>query len=148
MILCLAAVCAVALSADAAQVASGTVASSSTEAVGTVVDAYVGLYRKDTLAQWRTLFLPTFTATSPGANGTVTVRTLDEFYESQARGFARATEMSETLEHVVVERTGRLATAWADFVFRQDGASRRGRLVLTLVETQGSWRIAGLMFTY
>ncbi len=133
---------------DAAQVASATDASRSTEAVGTVVGAYVRLYRKDTLPEWRTLFLPTFTATSPGANGVVTVRTLEDFYESQARGFARATEMSETLEHIVIERTGRLATAWADFVFRQDDTTRRGRLVLTLVETQGAWRIAGLMFSY
>ena len=33
---------------------------------------------------------------------------------AQARGFAQATDMSETLEHVTIERTGRLATAWAD----------------------------------
>ena len=94
------------------------------------------------------LFQPSFTATSPGADGAVTVRTLDEFYGSQARGFARAAEMSETLEHVVIERSGRLATAWADFVFRQDGTSRRGRLVLALVETKATWRIASVMFSY
>lgn len=131
--------------AVAAQVAP---VSTSTDGVRRVVDAYVGLYRKDTLAEWRTLFLPTFTATSPGADGAVTVRTLDEFYEVQARGFARATEMSETLEHVVIERSGRLATAWADFVFQQDGTSRRGRLVLSLVEAKATWRIAGVMFSY
>lgn len=120
----------------------------STAAVRKVVDDYVGLYRKDTLAEWRTLFLPTFTATSPGADGAVTVRTLDEFYESQARGFARAAEMSETLENVVIERSGRMATAWADFVFRQDGTARPGRLVLTLIEAKTTWRIASLMFSY
>jgi hypothetical protein len=113
-----------------------------------VVDDYVGLYRKDTLAEWRRLFLPTFTSTSTNADGTVTVRALDQFYDAQARGFARATEMSEMLEHVVIERSGRLATAWADFVFRQDGTSRRGRLVLTLVEAEGAWKIANLMFSY
>lgn len=128
--------------------AASVPAATDTAAVRKVVDDYVGLYRKDTLAEWRGLFLPTFTATSPGANGAATVRTLGEFYDAQARGFARASEMSETLEHVVLQRSGRLATAWADFVFTQDGTSRRGRLVLTLVEAQGAWRIAGLLFSY
>lgn len=118
------------------------------DALRRVVDDYVGLYRKETLAEWRALFLPTFISTSTNANGTVTVRSLDEFYDSQARGFARAKAMSETLENVAIERSGRLATAWADFVFHQDGTSRRGRLVLTLVEAGGAWRIAGLMFSY
>lgn len=113
-----------------------------------VVDDYVGLYRAETLQEWRKLFLPTFTSTSTNGDGSTSVRTLDQFFDSQARGFAAATEMSETLEHVTIERTGRLATAWADFVFRHDGTSRRGRLVLTLIEDKGSWRIASLMFAY
>jgi hypothetical protein len=113
-----------------------------------VVDDYVGLYRKDSLAEWRALFLPSFTATSPSATGGVTVRTLDEFYEAQARGFARAREMSETLEQVTISRSGRLATAWADFVFHQDGTSRRGRLALGLIETTGGWKIVSLLFSY
>jgi hypothetical protein len=128
------------------QAAAG--AAADTAAIRQVVDDYVGLYRKDTLPEWRTLFLPTFTSTSTNADGTVTVRTLDQFYESQARGFAKATAMSETLENVAIARAGRLATAWADFVFHQDGSSRRGRLVLTLIESEGAWRIAGLMFSY
>jgi hypothetical protein len=113
-----------------------------------VVDDYVGLYTKEALVRWRALFLPTFTATSPAADGGVTVRTLDEFYDAQARGFARAAEMSETLEDVVVERSGRIGTARAGFVFRQDGMARRGRLVLTLVERAGAWKIATLLFSY
>jgi len=128
--------------------AQSSSASPSTAGVRRVVDDYVGLYRKDTLAEWRALFLPSFTSTSPNQDGTITVRSLDEFYDSQARGFARAKEMSETLENVVIERSGRLATAWADFVFHQDGTSRRGRLALTLVESKGAWRIASLMFSY
>jgi hypothetical protein len=76
------------------------------------------------------------------------VRSLDEFYGAQARGFERAREMSETLEHVTISRSGRIATAWADFVFHQDGTSRRGRLVLGLLETGGGWRIASLLFSY
>ena len=75
-------------------------------AVRRVVDDYVALYRKDTLAQWRELFLPTFTATSPAADGGVTVRTLDQFYDAQARGFAQAAAMSETLEQIA-DRAGR-----------------------------------------
>ena len=117
-------------------------------AVRRVVDDYVALYRKDTLAQWRELFLPTFTATSPAADGGVTVRTLDQFYEAQARGFAQAAAMSETLEQIEIARAGRTATARAAFVFHQNGTSRRGRLTLTLVESKAAWRIASLLFTY
>jgi hypothetical protein len=113
-----------------------------------VVDDYVRLYRKDTLTEWRALFLPSFTATSPGRDGGATVRTFDQFFDAQARGFAASTDMSETLEHVVVSRTGKLATAWADFVFHQNGTSRRGRLALTLVETVPGWKIASLLFSY
>lgn len=119
-----------------------------TEELRRVVADYVDLYRKDTLTEWRALFLPTFTAVSASADGTHSVRTLDQFYDSQARGFAQAASMSETLENVVISRSGRLATAWADFVFHQNGTSRRGRLVLTLVETGAAWRIAGLLFSY
>jgi hypothetical protein len=118
------------------------------EAVRRVVDDYVRLYRRDTLAEWRALFLPSFTATSPGRDGGATVRTLDQFFDAQARGFAQATDMSETLEHVVVSRTGRLATAWADFVFHQNGTARRGRLALSLIETGPGWKIASLLFSY
>ena len=118
------------------------------DAVRRVVDDYVRLYRKDSLAEWRALFLPSFTATSPGRDGGVTVRSLDQFFDAQARGFAQATDMSETLEHVVVSRTGRLATAWADFVFHQNGTSRRGRIVLTLIEASASWKIASVLFSY
>ena len=117
-------------------------------AVRRVVDDYVRLYRKDTLAEWRALFLPSFTATSPGRDGGVTVRTFDQFFDAQARGFAQATDMSEMLEHVVVSRTGTLATAWADFVFHQNGTARRGRLALTLIESGPGWRIASLLFSY
>jgi hypothetical protein len=37
------------------------------------------------------------------------VRTLEEFYESQARGLARATSTSESLKNVVIQHTARLA---------------------------------------
>jgi len=130
-----------------ASTAAGAAATDPTP-VRRVVDDYVGLYTKDALPRWRELFLPTFTATSPAAGGGATVRTLDQFYEAQARGFAQAASMSETLERVVVERAGRIATAHADFVFHQNGTSRRGRLTLTLVDTGAAWKIASLLFSY
>jgi N-acyl-D-amino-acid deacylase len=117
-------------------------------AVRRVVDDYVRLYRKDTLAAWRELFLPSFTATSPGRDGAVTVRTLDQFFAAQARGFAQSADMSETLDQVVVSRSGKLATAWADFAFHQNGTSRRGRLALTLIDSGAGWKIASLLFSY
>ncbi len=113
-----------------------------------VVDDYVGLYRKDALERWRELFHPSFQSASTNQDGSVTTRTLEEFYQAQRRGFVEAKEMSETLENVRIERHGRLATAWADFVFHYDGTSRRGRLVLTLIEERATFRIAGLMFSY
>jgi SnoaL-like domain len=131
-----------------AQVAPSAGSATPAAALRRVVDDYVQLYQKDTLAEWKALFLPTFTSTSPRADGGVTVRTLEEFYQSQVRGFARATTMSESLEDVAIQQSGRLATAWADFVFHQDGTSRRGRLVLTLVDTGTAWRIASLLFSY
>jgi hypothetical protein len=120
----------------------------SDQAVRRVVDDYVRLYRKDTLPEWRALFLPSFTATSPGRDGAVTVRTLDQFFDAQARGFAQSADMSETLDHVVVSRSGKLATAWADFAFHQNGTSRPGRLALTLIEAGDGWKIASLLFSY
>lgn len=131
-----------------AQVAPSAGSATPAAALRRVVDDYVQLYQKDTLAEWKALFLPSFTSTSPRADGGVTVRTLEEFYQSQVRGFARATTMSESLENVAIQQSGRLATAWADFVFHQDGTSRRGRLVLTLVDTDTAWRIASLLFSY
>lgn len=131
-----------------AQVAPSPASATPAAALRRAVDDYVQLYQKDTLAEWKALFLPSFTSTSPRADGGVTVRTLEEFYQSQARGFARATTMSESLENVTIQQSGRLATAWADFVFHQDGTSRRGRLVLTLVDMGNAWRIASLLFSY
>ena len=51
-----------------------------------VVDDYIQLYARETLNEWRDLFLPTFVAGSIDDTGAVTTRTLEEFYERQ-RGF-------------------------------------------------------------
>jgi hypothetical protein len=112
-----------------------------------VVDDYIGLYTKERLPDWKALFLPTFTATYTNADGTVSVRTLDEFYESQRAGFAKG-PMSETLHDVRITREGRLAHAFAGFDFTSGGSTRRGQLMLMLIESKGEFRIAALTFSY
>src|SRR6185295_19510965 len=106
-------------------------------------DDYLGLYRKDTLERWKTLFLPGFTASYTNADGTVTTRNLDAFYESQRSGFA-AGEMSETLQNVHIQRVGHLAQASADFTFTSRGSARSGRLALLMIEENGQFKIAAL----
>ena len=112
-----------------------------------VVDDYIGLYTKERLHDWKALFLPTFTATYTNADGTVSVRTLDEFYESQRAGFAKG-PMSESLHDVRITREGRLAHAFAGFDFTSGGNTRRGQLMLLLIESKGEFRIAALTFSY
>jgi hypothetical protein len=113
-----------------------------------VVADYVGLYTRQTLDRWRTLFLPTFTATHTNPDGTVKVRTLDEFFASQQRYLGSGKRIKEELENVGFDRRGKLATAWADFVLTEEGEKSRGTLVLLLVSERGQWRIQSLMFAY
>ena len=113
-----------------------------------VVDDYIGLYTKERLPEWKGLFLPSFTATYTNADGTVSSRTLEEFYESQRTGFARG-PMTETLHDVRITRDGRLAQVFAGFDFTSGGnETRRGQLMLLLLESQGQFRIAALAFSY
>jgi hypothetical protein len=113
-----------------------------------VLDDYIRLYARDTLADWRGLFLPTFVAASTNDDGTVTTRTLEEFYERQRRFFATGRAIRETLEQVRVERDGPLATMRADFVLHDNDERRRGKLMMLLIETRGEFRIQSLTFTY
>ena len=117
-------------------------------AVATLVRNYTGLYRGDLLYQWQQLFFPTFTSTSANLDGTVTIRSFDEFLEAQRLGFARAREMREELENVRVERRGPIATVMADFVFHYDGKASRGKLVLVCVADKTGWKIQSLAFAY
>ena len=112
-----------------------------------VLDDYIGLYRKDALERWKALFLPGFTASYTNDDGTVTTRSLDEFYDRQLKAFA-AGEVSETLHNVRIERVGRLAHVSADFRFTSRGSTRPGRLMLQMIEEKGQLRIAALTFTY
>jgi hypothetical protein len=112
-----------------------------------VVNDYIALYTRDRLADWKGLFLPSFTATYTNADGTVSTRTLEEFYESQRAGFAKG-PMNETLHDVRLMRDGRLAHAFAGFDFTSGGNTRRGRLMLLLIESHGQFKIAALTFSY
>lgn len=112
-----------------------------------VVDDYIGLYTKERLPEWKALFLPSFTATYTNADGSVSTRTLAEFYESQRAGFAKGA-MSETLHDVRITREGRLAHAFAGFDFTSGANTRRGQLMLLLIEEKGQFRIAALTFSY
>ncbi len=133
-----------ALPAGFAQVAP---ASADLAPVRRVVDDYIGLYTKERLPEWKALFLPSFTATYTNADGTVSVRSLEEFYDSQRAGFAKG-PMSETLHDLRITREGRLAHAFAGFDFTSGGSTRRGQLMLLLIESKGEFRIAALTFSY
>lgn len=142
----------VTLLASASAIAPGTVSlraqsAAADAAVQRVVDDYIGLYRRETLERWKALFLPAFTASYTNADGSVSSRNLDEFYEAQRSGFA-AGEMSETLQNVRIQRTGRLAQVSADFTFTSRGSARQGRLILLMIEQKGEMKIAALVFTY
>lgn len=113
-----------------------------------VVADYVGLYRRQTLPEWKKLFLPHFTVASTREDGTVGERTLEEFYESQRRYLESGRDITEVLKNVRIERTGKLASVWADFVLTDEGTARRGKLVLLLIEGLEGFRIHSLMFSY
>lgn len=113
-----------------------------------VVADYVGLYRRETLDQWEKLFLPTFTAANTRADGTIGVRSRDEFFEAQRRYHARVDGLREDLENVRIQRNGPLASVWADFVVTDSGRKNRGKLVLLLIQDKEDYKIHSLMFAY
>ena len=120
----------------------------SEEGLTRVIADYVGLYRRETLDAWRELFLPGFTAASTRSDGSVLVRTLDDFVGAQKGYLDSGRAIREVLENVRTERRGRLASVWAEFVLTDEGDTSRGQLVLTLVEEKGRFRIHSLMFSY
>lgn len=121
--------------------------SADTAAVQRVVDDYIGLYRRDRLEAWKALFVPGFAATYTNDDGSVTTRSLDDFYERQRAGFERGS-MSETLDNVRIQRVGKLAQVFADFKFTSGNTTRPGQLMLLLIAVKGEWKIAALTFTY
>jgi hypothetical protein len=123
-------------------------AQASDESLRQVVADYVGLYRRESLEEWRKLFLSGFSAASTTAEGGVNTRTLDEFYLAQKRFLDSGRAIRETLENVRIERKERLASVWADFVLNDGGSEQRGKLVLLLIEERGAFKIHSLMFSY
>lgn len=115
-----------------------------------LVGDYTGLWRRETLAQWERLFLPGFTVASTNADGTITVRTREEFLAAQRRYHERVAGLREDLENVRVERKGRLAVVSADFIVTEGagGATRRGKLILLAIDERGEYRFHSLMFSY
>lgn len=113
-----------------------------------VVEAFLGLYTKDKLAQWKELFLPSFVAAATNADGTVTSYNLDEFYERQRALFASGKPVSETMMNTEKSRNGRLASVRSDYVWTDGTAKKPGRLMMLLVEEHGRFRIQALAFSY
>ncbi|HXV60396.1 MAG TPA: nuclear transport factor 2 family protein [Vicinamibacteria bacterium] len=113
-----------------------------------VVEDYVGLYRRETLPEWKKLFLPHFTVASTGEDGSVSERTLEEFYDAQRSYLDGGRDIQEQLENVRIDRQGKLASVWADFVLTDEGETRRGKLVLLLIQGPEGFKIHSLMFSY
>lgn len=119
-----------------------------TSSVAALLDDFIGLYRRDALARWRTLFLPNFTAAAPGDDGSVTTWTLDQFYERQRQLFASGKPISETLQNTRIEQDGNLACVRSDFVWTDGETKRPGRLMMLIVAERGEPRIQALTFSY
>jgi SnoaL-like domain len=132
----------------AAQQAPAPTVASLDRSLAQLVTDYTRLYTRDSLPAWRALFSPTFTAANTTADGGASARGFAEFFASQERAFAAGTNVGERLEHVRIERRGRIATVWAEFVYWNDDAGRRGRLVLTAIHGTDGWRYQSLMFSY
>jgi hypothetical protein len=113
-----------------------------------VVEAFLGLYTKEKLAQWKELFLPGFVASATNADGTVTSFDLEEFYERQRGLFASGKPVSETMMNTEKTRSGRLATVRSDYVWTDGTVRKPGRLMMLLVEERGRFRIQALAFSY
>ena len=113
-----------------------------------VVAAFLGLYTRDKLPQWKQLFLPSFVASATNADGTVSSYNLEEFYERQRGLFASGKPVSETMMNTEKSRNGRLATVRSDYVWTDGTAKKPGRLMMLLVEEQGRFRIQALAFSY
>ena len=116
--------------------------------VAALLKDYIGLYAEGTLERWRELFLPAFIATSTNEDGSVTTRSLDEFYERQRKAFGSGRSVSEVLENTRIERTGKLAFVRSECVWTDGDVTRRGRLMLLLIVERDRLRIQALTFSY
>ena len=117
-------------------------------ALDQAVRDYVGLYRTDTLAEWKKLFHPQLTVVFPGAKGAIVVRNLEQFYGAQANYLPKRKSVSERLKNVRIKEGRRIARVTADFVFVDENVESRGKLGLHLVEGSDGWKIVAIIFSY
>lgn len=117
-------------------------------ALDQAVRDYIGLYRTETLAEWKKLFHPQVTVVFPDAQGAIVVRNLDQFYGAQASYLPKRKWVSERLENVRIEEGRRIARVLADFIFVDENVESRGKLGLHLVEGREGWKIVAIIFSY
>jgi hypothetical protein len=113
-----------------------------------MVKDYVGLYTATTLEQWRTLFHPELRVSHPSEDGTIRVRNVDQFFNSQKQGFVEDPKMHEELDNVEIFMARRMARVNADYVFTSGGKPSHGKLGLHLVRGKKGWKIVGIVFSY
>ena len=113
-----------------------------------VVADYVGLYRRESLPKWETLFLSSFTVANTRADGSIGMRTRDEFFQAQRQYHARVEGLREDLENVRIEQHGPLASVSADYVVTENGKKNRGKLMLLIIHEPAAWKIHSLIFAY
>jgi hypothetical protein len=117
-------------------------------AVAAVLRDYIGLYQRDSLVAWRRLFSPTFSATYTLAGDSTRTLAFEDFYQRQVNYFATGRAIREELVAPRIERDGRLAVVRSDFILYDGETSRRGKLMLLLIQDRGEFRIQALTFTY
>jgi hypothetical protein len=113
-----------------------------------VVADYTGLYNARDLEEWRKLFHPDLSVSSPEASGGVSVRNLKQFYNAQKKAFDAGTKMSERLQNIAIERGNRIARVAADFIFTSNGKPARGQLGMHLVQGKEGWKITAIVYSY
>jgi len=113
-----------------------------------LVANYVGLYAKPTLTEWKKLFHPSLTVANPNKDGSITIRSLAEFYNAQEKRFASGRRISERLENVSTCTGNRISRINADFIFSEEGVTRRGKLGLHAIQDKEGWKIIAIIFSY
>ena len=109
---------------------------------------YTRLYTRETLPEWRTLFHSAASIANLGSDGAINVRTLDTFYSAQENYFATGRRINERLKDVAIAPGKNMARVTADFVFRDEGEERRGKLGIHLLRQGQGWKIVGIVFSY
>lgn len=117
-------------------------------AIAAFLRDYIELYCEKDLRQWRELFLPGAVVTGVNDDGSVTMWNRDEFYGRQRAAFATGKPIHEHLDDPRVERTGSLACVRSEFVWTDGSLTRRGKLMLLLVEEHRQFKAQSLTFTY